>query len=171
MHEQTRPDMLPASSEAGFTLAEALMAMFVLVVGLMAVTNLMVVGAASNVAANQGTAAATAASEALEALKSLPFCNPPAPPPAVCAPNPALAAGGDLEADAAGYSTVVDLPGVGRIRTRWQITQVDAQMRFIQVRSEGVGGGPAGPNLVGSQRTRAEFTTFRSCTAVGAGCP
>src|ERR671935_1116877 len=96
-HSQT---VRARSGEAGFTLAEALVAILILVVGLMAVTNLMVVSAASNVAANQGTAAATAATEVLERLKALPFCAPPAPPPAVCAPNVRLAAGGDLEADA-----------------------------------------------------------------------
>jgi hypothetical protein len=158
------------SPEAGFTLAEALVAILVLVIGLMAVTNLMVVSAASNVAANQGTAAATAATEVLERLKALPFCDPPAPPPAVCAPNVRLAAGGDLEADAGaappgvGYWDEINLQGVGRIHTRWQIVQVDAQTRFIRIRSEGV-------SALGGPRTRAEFTTFRSCTAVASGCP
>jgi type II secretory pathway pseudopilin PulG len=167
MHEKASIELAAASPEAGFTLAEALVAIVILVVGLMAVTNLMVVGASSNIAANQGTAAATAASEALEALKSQPFCNPPAPPPAVCVPNPALSAGGDLEADDPGPParfSQVDLPGVGGIRTRWAITAVDAQTRFIRVRSEAVTG-------IGGARTRAEFTTFRTCTAVGAGCP
>jgi Tfp pilus assembly protein PilV len=156
------------SPEAGFTLVEALVAILVLVIGLMAVTNLMIVSAASNVAANQGTAAATAATEVLERLKALPFCsNPPAvppAPPAVCVPNVSLAAGGDLEADAGGYWDEKDLQGVGRIHTRWQIVQVDAQTRFIRIRSESV-------SALGGPLTRAEFTTFRSCTAVASGCP
>jgi Tfp pilus assembly protein PilV len=142
----------PPTSEAGFTLAEALIAIFILVVGLAAVTNLLVVGMASNVAANQGTAAATAASEALEALKAQPFTSA------------AMVPGGDLENDVAGYNTNVDLPGVGGIHTRWQIEAVDARMVFIRVRSEARGG-------LGGARTRSEFATFRSCTATTAGCP
>lgn len=151
MQEQVS-DTPAASSEAGFTLAEALVAILVLVVGLMGVTNLMVISAASNVAANQGTAAATAASETLEALKSQPFTSA------------AMAPGGDVEADVAPYVRDEDLPGVGRIHTRWQIVAVDAQTRFIRVRAEAVGG-------IGSGRTRSEFTTFRSCTATTSGCP
>ena len=81
MHDHTL--RTGTSSEAGFTLAEALVAILILVVGLMAVTNLMVVG---------------------------------------------------------------------------------AQTRFIRVRSEPIGG------LAGA-KARAEFTTFRSCTAVASGCP
>jgi type II secretory pathway pseudopilin PulG len=151
------------TTEAGFTLVEALTAILILVIGLMAVTNLMVVSTASNVAANQGTAAATAASEALESLRSQPFCTATGP----CTPNPALNAGGDLDADDPGpppYWTEAPVPGVGVIHTRWQIVAIDAQTRFIRVRSEARGG-------LGGARTRAEFTTFRSCTAVATGCP
>ena len=60
------------------------------------------------------------------------------------------------------------IPGVGTIHTHWWITATpDPRLLHIRVRSEGVGS-LAGP------RSRAEFTTFRSCTnsdpATG-GCP
>jgi Tfp pilus assembly protein PilV len=43
----------PAAEEAGFTLVEALFAMVILIFGLLAVTNLLIVGASSNSVANQ----------------------------------------------------------------------------------------------------------------------
>src|SRR5688572_2444174 len=63
----------PRAQERGFTLVEALIAMVILVFGIIAVTNLLIVAASSNNVANQGTAATTAATEALERLKAQPF--------------------------------------------------------------------------------------------------
>ena len=51
---------LRAQREAGFTLIEALVAIVILAFGLMAVTNLLVVAAASNTVGNHSTAATTA---------------------------------------------------------------------------------------------------------------
>ena len=150
----------PNSDESGFTLAESLVAILILVVGLMAVTNLLVVGMASNVAANQGTAAATAASEALEALKAQPFTSA------------AMVPGGDAESDIAGYNQTVNLPGVGSIHTRWEIVDVDARLRFIRVRAQALGRSAVTPDSnLGGASSRSEFTTFRSCTQSTAGCP
>jgi hypothetical protein len=61
-----------------------------------------------------------------------------------------------------------DLPGVGRIHTHWWVDGTDdPRMLYIKVRSEGTG-------ALSGARSRAEFTTFRSCTnadpATG-GCP
>jgi hypothetical protein len=56
------------------------------------------------------------------------------------------------------------MPGVGEIRTFWEIQQIDGQVLFIRVRSQSTAA------LAGA-RSRAEFTTFRSCTATGIGCP
>lgn len=142
--------------EAGFTLAEVLITIVILVFGLIAVTNLMILGAASNAVANTGTAAATAAKEALEDLKARSFTT--------------LATGGDLAVSCpAGpfegpFARCQDIPGVGRIATAWQITLIDPQVYYIHVRSEAVGG-------IGGARSRAEFTTFRSCTTTDGGCP
>jgi type IV pilus assembly protein PilV len=141
-------------SQAGFTLVEALVAIVVLIFGLMAITNLMIVAASSNTVANQGTAAATTASQQMELLKARPFAL--------------LTAGGGVTSDVttAGvdFFNDVTLPGVGVIHTRWEIAAIDGQTRFIRVRSEGVA------PLVRS-RSRAELTTFRTCTAVQRGCP
>ncbi|HLQ21746.1 MAG TPA: type II secretion system protein [Gemmatimonadales bacterium] len=140
------------SSEAGFTLVEALVAIVILVFGLIAVTNLMLVAASSNSVANQATAAATVAAQRLELLKAQPFTS--------------LAVGGDLDSDVTNFNQDDDVAGVGRIHTRWTVVSIsgDAQVYFVAVRSEGTGALSVG-------RSRAEFTTFRSCTNVALGCP
>jgi type II secretory pathway pseudopilin PulG len=137
-------------TEAGFTLVEALVAIVVLVFGLIGVTNLMIVAASSNAVANQGTAAATIAAQQLELLKATPYNT--------------LAAGGSVEPpDVAGFFRDDDLPGVGRIHTRWEVVATgDPLVRFVRVRSEGTG-------VLSVRRSRAEFTTFRTCTS--AVCP
>jgi type II secretory pathway pseudopilin PulG len=139
--------------ESGFTLVEALIAIVILVFGLIAIANLMIVAASSNSVANQATGAATIASLQLERLKALPF-------------NAAgMAAGGDVLSDVTGFNRDDDLPGVGRIHTRWQIVGTgDPEVLFIRVRSEGTG-------ALSVSRSRAEFTTFRTCTNTALGCP
>jgi len=167
------------NSEAGFTLIEALCAIVILVFGLIAIANLMLVAATSNAVANQGTAATTLATQQMEILKSIPFTDQPANPSVL---NPALAPGGDLTNDdvaeiAANPTFIIDppvnVPGVGEIRVRWQIVGVadpaDGVVRtlHITVRAQGTGG------LTGA-RSRSEFTTFRSCTdtdPAGLNCP
>ena len=140
------------NSEAGFTLVEALVAIVILVFGLIAVTNLLVVAASSNSVANQATAAATIAAQRLELLKAQPFTS--------------LTTGGDLDSDVANFNQDDDVPGIGRIHTRWAVVAIagDAQVYFVAVRSEGTG-------VLSVRRSRAEFTTFRSCTNVALGCP
>jgi type II secretory pathway pseudopilin PulG len=154
------------SDEAGFTLVEALIAIVVLVFGLVAITNLLIVAASSNSAGNQSSAATAIASEQLEVLKAIPFTDP------------RLNAGGNLDANVNGYFHDSDpgsganydgrmgVEGVGRFRVRWLIVQIagDNQTRFIRVRAEPVGG-------LMRARARAEFATFRSCTSTTIGCP
>lgn len=142
-------------AEAGFTLVEALVAMVVLSFGLMAVSNLLVVAVGSNGIANMSTAATTLASQQLEAMKRIPFTT--------------LATGGDLTSDSpdsAGGNAYRDdvVPGVGRIHTRWQVTAIDARTYFIAVRSEAT-------TRMARSVSRAEFTTFRTCTSTVLGCP
>jgi prepilin-type N-terminal cleavage/methylation domain-containing protein len=153
MRERVTPPAATARSrQAGFTLVEALTAIVILSFGLMAVTNLMVVAASSNSVANQSTAAADMAARAMESLKLRPW-------------NDALlAAGGGLTSCVTNYCQIDDIPGVGRIETRWEIQAVDVRTRFIRVRSEGRG-------VLAGARSRAEFTTFRSCTMPQIGCP
>jgi type II secretory pathway pseudopilin PulG len=164
---QNDPQGRPAG-EAGFTLVEALVAIVVLVFGLLAVTNLMVVAASSNSVANQGTAAVTSATHAMDLLKSTSFTD-------------VVPGGLAWEAQPAGGKDCSDptlvwsdwhcddqIPGVGRIHTHWWITgTADPRLLYIRVRSEGTG-------VLAGARSRAEFTTFRACTnsdpATG-GCP
>jgi hypothetical protein len=91
----------------------------------------------------------------MEAIKAVPFGTLP------------TANAGDLNSDLTGapaplpeYSRYDSVPGVGQIRTRWTITIVNPTTVFIRVRSEGMGA------LAGA-RSRAEFTTFRTCTTTG----
>ena len=154
-------------AEAGFTLVEALVAIVVLVFGLMAVTNLMLVAASSNSVANQGTAAVTSATRAMDALKAVTFTN--------------LTAGGTTFDASDGGRDCNDplltfnewhcsdtVQGVGVIHTHWWITSdPDLRLLHLRVRSEGTGA------LAGA-RSRAEFTSFRSCTnsdPTTGGCP
>lgn len=153
------------SSEAGFTLIEALIAIVVLVFGLIGITNLFVVATASNQIGNLTTAGAVRSAETLEKLKAVPFMT--------------LVAGGSLTADlgpanttpevlvggALTYHCQEQVPGVGLVRSRWLVTATNAagnDVRFITVRSE-----VQGP--FGNQLSRAEYSTFRTCTT--RGCP
>lgn len=152
--------------EAGFTLVEAMIAIVILVFGLMAITNLMIVSASSNTVANHMTGATGQANETMERLKAVPFTQ--------------LTVGGDLASDAGSapncqesaqncvipgnFNAYRPIPGVGVLRTRWTIESEDAQTMFIIVRSESTS------PLVGS-RSRAELTMFRSCTSTVQGCP
>ena len=146
----------PRRAEAGFTLIEVLIAIVVLVFGLIAVTNLFLVAGSSNTVANQATAASDAASQVLENLKAQRWGSTQ------------LAAGGSLTADqsVAGvpYFRYDQIRGVGTIASRWTITNVDGRTKFIRVRSEGTG-------VLARARSRAEFTTFRTCTTPVLGCP
>ena len=138
-------------SEAGFTLVEALIAMVILMVGLAAVSNLMIVSATSNQAANLSTASTAAASAQMEVLKSQTFAS--------------LTPGGNFASPVANYNVVGGTPsvsgrGVGKVQVNWQIVQPPnplTNVRFIQVRSA-MGG------RLGAGWSRADFTTFRACT-------
>jgi prepilin-type N-terminal cleavage/methylation domain-containing protein len=147
--EHTR-DGIDCASERGFTLIEALVATLVLAVGIISVANLMLVAATSNSVGNQATAAATIASRELERLTAIPYNQ--------------LLVGGDIAADNAGFFDDTNVPGVGMIHTRWRVVAFQNQTRLITVRSEGRGG-------MSGARSRAEFTTIRSCTNIPIGCP
>jgi type II secretory pathway pseudopilin PulG len=156
-------------AEEGFTLVESLIAIVVLVFGLIAVTNLLLVAATSNSVANQSTGAAASASERMEILRNMQFdtlataaaggtagdITADVGPTGPCSP----AGGAPIPLPPGTYNCTDDFPGVGVIVTRWQITAVPGSGRllYIQVRSEGTG-------ALSRARSRAEFTTLRSCT-------
>ncbi len=161
----------PRESQEGFTLVEVMVAIVVLVFGLMAVTNLLLVAATSTTVANQSTAATDAAAACMERLRAVSFSALQTDggtdwdtDAAKSCTDPTLVVAGP----AAEYHCTDDVPGVGRIHTHWWITHTDdGRLVHIRVRSEGTGA------LTGA-RSRAEFTTFRSCTDADpttGGCP
>jgi len=164
---ETRRKTAERGAEAGFTLVEALVAIVVLIFGLMAVTNLMLVAASSNSVANQGTAAVAAATRAMDFIKATTF------------DTLALTTGGKDPFDpgdggkACGDTTLTvgewhcneDVPGVGTIHVHWWVTATDdGRLVYVRVRAEGTG-------ALSAARSRAEFTTFRACTNTEGGCP
>ena len=156
----------PRTDESGFTLIEALVAIVILAVGLIAVTNLLVVGAASNTIGNHSTSTTTIASETLERLRNVSFPLVQVSPAGAIDATPTC--DDNVIANAClrpgNFQAFKDVPGVGRVNTTWEIIQVDTQTLFIRVRSESTA-------ALARRRARAEFTTMRSCTAVSLGCP
>jgi prepilin-type N-terminal cleavage/methylation domain-containing protein len=147
-------------SQAGFTLMEVLVSIVILVFGLIAVTNLLLVAGNSSSVANTGTTAAAIAAEQMEALKAMPFVAPVGGGPSLIA-----TAGGDLDNNVPGFfrDATTDprlrVPGGGTIVVRWLVVtpvQGQTQLAHITVRAEAA--------TVFARRTRAEFTAFRSCT-------
>jgi type II secretory pathway pseudopilin PulG len=168
MNESSR-ERSASPGEAGFTLVEALVAIVVLIFGLMAVTNLMLVAASSNTVANQGTAAVTSATRAMDLVKSTTHSELRLSPGGLAWETPP---GGGPSCDSPALVVTAwhcddDVPGVGRVHTHWWVsTTSDPRLLYVRVQSEGTGA------LAGA-RSRAEFTTFRSCTnSEGTGgCP
>jgi type II secretory pathway pseudopilin PulG len=144
-------------AEAGFTLVEALCAIVILIFGLIAITNLLLVAASSNSVANQSSAATASASQALDFLRTTDF-NQLTVGGAIAA-APAVPANACNVAVPTDYACFDDVPGVGRIITQWSIQAAPGSTRlvFITVASEGMG-------VLAGARSRALFTTIRSCT-------
>lgn len=133
-----------SSGEAGFTLVEVLVAIVVLVFGLIAVTNLLLVAASNNTAANLGTASAMAAAQQMDMLKSTPYNG--------------LALGTTTQ--------VVMMPGTGPIEVTTLIEPGEAgaaPYRQITVTASGVG-----PMV--AARSRIVLTAIRSCVSGGLLC-
>jgi type II secretory pathway pseudopilin PulG len=154
--------------EGGFTLVETLVAIVILVFGLMAVTNLLLVAASSNTVANQGTAAVNSATRVMDMIKITTFTSLPTGTAPAWDPSTLGKACTDATLALSEWRCEDDLPGVGSIHTQWWITaDADTRLLYVRVRSEGRGA------LAGA-RSRAEFTTFRACTnsdPTSGGCP
>lgn len=153
--------------ESGFTLVETLVAIVVLVFGLMAVTNLLLVAATSNTVANQASAATASASQVMDLLRSTAWNDLPVGGSLTAdttAPSPDCRTIAPPTAGTPFYNCDDNIPGVGTIKTRWQVTPGagTVRLRQISVRSEGTGA------LAGA-RSRATFTTYKTCTQSAPG--
>ena len=155
--KRREPDGRPA--ETGFTLVEALVAIVVLTFGLMAVTNLMLVAASSNSVANQGTAAVTSATRAMDMLKANTYDvldDTPGGTPFVADHAAKACDAADLVVT--DWHCADAVPGVGTVHTHWDVTATaDPRLLHLRVRAEGTG-------ALSGARSRAEFTSFRACT-------
>ena len=165
--------------QAGFTLIEALIAMVILVVGLIAIANLFVVAMSSNQIGNYTTVTTSIGSDVMEKLKAAPFLSLALYSKTTYAPTQPWSED-DWAEDATHWATTsptacdstvatkdgctTSIAGIGRVLTRWKVIDPGAGgtlTRFILVRSEVQG-------LLG-RGTRAQFTTFRVC--ISTGCP
>jgi prepilin-type N-terminal cleavage/methylation domain-containing protein len=143
-----------AGGESGFSLIEVMIAIVVLVFGIVAVANLMVVAAASNSTANHSTGASAVAAEQMEIQKSTRLDLMPISSPAGsvnCNPGAAV-------------NTLPPVTGNGR--PVFTVTTCIAPAgppgpdgrpvsRFIRVSA-------VASSSMFAPRTRAEFTTFRT---------
>jgi Tfp pilus assembly protein PilV len=142
-------------SQEGFTLIEACVATLILIVGIVGISNLSVVAIMDNSAAHRATTAAFLAAQKLEELKATPY--------------EALtdSSSDALETDETGFNEVIQVAGSGSFRVRWMVRTVGSAlppMRQIVAAAEALG--------ANGRRTRAEFTTFRTCSyGTAAGCP
>jgi Tfp pilus assembly protein PilV len=135
----------PRRDESGFTLAEALIAMFVFIVGILALANMFLLAISQTNVANCMTAATAEASQTMDMLKARHFAT--------------LAVGGALDNNVPGYNASNPVPGVAMVRTRWTITEVSVspQVYAITVESEPL-------SAMGGNAGKVRFTTFRANT-------
>ena len=161
----TRGGRVERGAEAGFTLVEALVAIVVLIFGLMAVTNLMLVAASSNSVANQGTAAVASAIRAMDLIKATTWTQLPTTGWSDFNPADGGKDCSDQTLAVGDWHCTDNVPGVGSIHTHWYVeTTDDVRLLHVRVRSEGSG-------ALSAARSRAEFTSFRACTNAEGGCP
>jgi hypothetical protein len=155
-------------SQTGFTLVEAMMAIIILVFGLIAVTNLMVVAANSNTTASQLTASSALCAQQMDALKAVPFDT-------LTTSCTSFAPCGDLLTDGTNCTFAPaspncyanqTVPGVGTFHMRWRVAPVSgiANVYVVQLRCQAISG-------LMATRTRTDLTAFRACTDVGLNCP
>ena len=138
------------AGESGFTLLEAIVATAILITGLTAVANLTVVSIGSNAMGNRATTAAFLASQKMEELRATNFDN------LVDSPTDSL------DVNQTNFHVTETVDGVGTFDTRWlvrTVTQYGASLKYLTVRTEAQG--------AFGRQSRAEFTTYRSCTTSG----
>jgi len=161
-----------AHGEAGFTLVEALIAMVILAIGLVAITNLFVVAAGSNTTASKSTGAAAHATEVMERLKATP----------VTGAGAVLVLGGDLNADVGlaapctdgttladcvapgNFNAYQEIPGVGIAHARWTIVRAAQTFGTVLEPSQTVYAITVQSEILGpfgGRMSLAQFTTLR----------
>jgi|JI10StandDraft_1071094.scaffolds.fasta_scaffold06613_12 Tfp pilus assembly protein PilV len=135
-------------SQAGFTLMEAVIATGILITGLAAVSNLMLVSVGTNSAGNRASTASFLASQRMEEMRAASF--------ETLADSPL----DSLDTNQANFFRETNVDGVGTFRTRWRVqtvVQFGASLKYLSVRTEPIG--------AMATMSRAEFTTYRSCTS------
>lgn len=150
------PSKLPAdrNTEAGFTILEAIIATMILIFGLAAIFNLMIVAVSQNSLANRASGATTMASHQMELLRSTPFASLTDSPAGV----------DTLAAQTPGFFRIDNVQGVATFESRWSVqTLTDPNLKYLRVRTE--------PQGFLGRGARSELTTVRSCTlGTAAGC-
>lgn len=147
--------------EQGFTLIEALIAMVILIVGIAAIANLMVVAGTSNTVANSTTAASAVATQQMDLLKSASFETlVPGGTLVMAVPHPPAGHADCNTAPVQGiYICDARVEGVGTIHVQWAITAIPAAAPaatdFIDLIAQ-----PVAPTI--GTRARARYTTFRT---------
>lgn len=142
--------------QAGFTLLEAVMATGLLITGLAAVSNLMFVSIGSNTLGNRISTSAFVAAQKMEELHRVSFDT-------LVDSNT-----GSLDTDQAGYNDTVLVENVGNFHTRWRIASITAygqSLKYIAVQTQM--SKPDGTDTTLSRQSRAEFTSYRTCTLAG----
>lgn len=150
------PSKLPTAknTEAGFTILEAIIATMILIFGLAAIFNLMIVAVSQNSLANRASGATTVASHQMELLRSTAFSSLTNSPTGV----------DTLAIQTPGFFRIDNVQGVSAFESRWSVqTLTDPNLKYLRVRTE--------PQGFMGRSARSEFTTVRSCTlGTAAGC-
>jgi type II secretory pathway pseudopilin PulG len=157
---RTHTEIVQRHGEEGFTLIEALIAMVILIVGIAAIANLMVIAGTSNTVANSSSAASAVASQQMDLLKSASF-ETLVPGGSVTVPANHVAHAACNSAPVTGmYVCDTNVEGVGTVHVQWAITgplvgATPAVTHFIELIAQ-----PIAPAT--RQRGTARFTTFRT---------
>lgn len=162
----TRSTVADRRTEQGFTLIEALVAMVILIFGIAAVSNLMVIAGTSNTVANHSTATTSAATRQMELLESTRWnalvpggsitADVPAGVPPTCLTTTPMAAG-VYNCDTSVTAGTAEYQGVGRVHLRWRITAVAGEVGTYWIEVTAESKSPA----IGA-RSRAYFTSIRA---------
>lgn len=108
-HETSSPGACNAPADAGFTLVESLVAMFVTTLILLTIAELMITGLYVHRSATDITETTALTQERLEELRNTRYDE--------------LVAGGSIAVNAAGYSENIDIDGDGNLdySRRWEV--------------------------------------------------